>query len=131
MSIYWPLSIICLDGRASVRGHRAVDDTRETARRGKRLAGLIIGGGTHGLAGVQRIDSARWARTIGPSLAAVISTLLQADHDAVGEAAAVHDGQPDEAWPIGLEEQRAAAGQWRQRHAVDQDGEQAAAAGDL
>ena len=55
-------------GRAPVRGHRPVDDARETARRGKRLAGLIIGGGTHGLAGVQRFNSARWARTIGPSL---------------------------------------------------------------
>ena len=48
---------------------------------------------------------------------------MQPHHHAVGCAAAIHHGEPHEAGPFRLEEQRAPGSCSRQRHAVDQHGQ--------
>src|SRR2546423_14139041 len=57
--------------------------------------------------------------------------LFEADHDAVGNPARVHHGEPREARSIGCEEQSAASRLGETRHAVHQQGERLHAAGDF
>jgi ABC-type uncharacterized transport system substrate-binding protein len=62
---------------------------------------------------------------VGPWLQAI---LLQPHHDAVGRAAAIHYGEPHEAGPFRLEEERATSSRSGQRRPVHQHGQRPSAA---